>query len=50
MQKLKSNQYALRANISLSALEKLRKKKASLSLNGEKITIEQTINHILEKL
>ena len=50
MKKLKSNQYALRANISLKALSNLRKKKAQLGENGEKITIEKTVNYILEKL
>jgi len=50
MKKLKKKQYALRANISEKAKRNITKVTSLLESEGEKYTIEQTVNHILETL
>ena len=50
MEKIKSNQYALRVNISDKAKKNIRKKKSFMERSGNKCTIEKTVNHILENL
>jgi len=48
MQKIKSNQYALRANISKKTIAHIRFIQATMCLKGIKLTIEQLVERILK--
>ena len=48
MKKLKSNQYALRANVSKKTIAHIRFIQATMYLKGIKLTIEQLIERILK--
>ena len=47
MEKLKKGEYALRANVKLGTISKVKQVRAALFLEGKDLTIAETIEHII---
>lgn len=50
MEKLNKNQKSVRGNVSLKAHGNLKKMRGELFSKGKDLTLEQTLEHILENL